>query len=87
MADCVPPSLRATGQSLFVTSMLGIGNVLGYFATGLVYDWSGRVDLAFFGAAVTELVPLALVLKARARRPGIGAEVAPGGAGTSRLGS
>lgn len=79
VADCVPPSLRATGQSLFVTSMLGIGNVLGYFATGLVYDWLGRVDLAFFGAAVTELVPLALVLIARARRPGIDAEVAPAG--------
>ena len=68
VSDCVPPSLRATGQSLFVTSMLGIGNVLGYVATGLIYDWRGHVDLAFYGAAVVELLPLGLALVARSRR-------------------
>ncbi|MES1205933.1 MAG: MFS transporter [Pseudomonadota bacterium] len=73
MTECVPPSLRATGQSLFVTSMLGIGNVVGYLATGWIYDWRGRVDPAFFAAAVLEIVPLTLALmgrRAAARRSG-----------------
>ncbi|MEO7669333.1 MAG: MFS transporter, partial [Polyangia bacterium] len=68
VGDCVPPALRATGQSLYVTSMLGLGNVLGYLATGLIYDAGGTVDPAFWGAAALELLPLALVLHARARR-------------------
>ena len=68
VGDCVPPVLRATGQSLCVTSMLGLGNVLGYLATGLIYDAGGTVDPAFWGAAAQEFVQLALVLHARARR-------------------
>lgn len=69
VGDCVPPVLRATGQSLYVTSMLGLGNVLGYLATGWVYDARGTVAPAFWGAAALEILPLALVLHARARRP------------------
>ncbi len=68
VGECVPPSLRATGQSLFVTSMLGIGNVVGYLTTGWIYDWGGSVDPAFFAAAALEMVPLALALAARSRR-------------------
>jgi PPP family 3-phenylpropionic acid transporter len=70
VGDCVPPSLRATGQSLYVTSMLGIGNVFGYLATGAVYDWVGSVNPVFLGAAALELIPLGLVLRARRRRLG-----------------
>ncbi len=68
VGECVPASLRATGQSLFVTSMLGVGNVAGYLATGWIYDRSGQVDPAFFAAAALEAVPLALALGARRRR-------------------
>ena len=68
VGECVPPALRATGQSLFVTSMLGVGNVAGYLATGWVYDRSGRVDPAFFAAAMLEVVPLTLALGARRGR-------------------
>lgn len=67
VADCVPASLRATGQSLYITSMLGVGNVLGYLATGWIYDRVGSVDPAFFGAAALETVPLLLTLLARSR--------------------
>ena len=65
IGETVPPALRATGQSLFVMSMLGIGNVLGYVVTGWVYDLGGGVGPAFLGAALLELVPLALVVRAR----------------------
>ena len=68
VSDCVPPPLRATGQSLYITSMLGVGNVLGYLATGWIFDFTGTVEPAFFGAAALEAVPLALVVVARARR-------------------
>jgi PPP family 3-phenylpropionic acid transporter len=64
IGDCVPTALRATGQSLFVMSMLGVGNLLGYWLTGLIYDSAGGVGPAFLGAAFLELVPLALVLRA-----------------------
>lgn len=67
IGETVPPALRATGQSLFVMSMLGVGNVLGYFVTGWVYDLGGGVGPAFVGAALLELVPLALVVRARRR--------------------
>jgi MFS family permease len=70
VAACVPPPLRATGQSLFVIAMLGFGNVVGYIATGWLYDTVGSVSPAFLAAAALELVPLGLVL---ARQPARGA--------------
>ncbi|MBC8131815.1 MAG: hypothetical protein H7X95_02445 [Deltaproteobacteria bacterium] len=49
--------------------MLGFGNIFGYLATGWLYEWAGSVDSAFFAAAALEILPLGLVLVARARRP------------------
>ena len=65
LGETVPAPLRATGQSMFVISMLGIGNLIGYWTTGLVYDISHSVGPAFLGAACLELLPLALVIRAR----------------------
>jgi PPP family 3-phenylpropionic acid transporter len=76
IGETVPPSLRATGQSLFVMSMLGVGNVLGYLVTGWVYDVGGSVGPAFVGASLLELVPLVLVIRAR-RLHGRGGGAAP----------
>ena len=66
---CVPPPLRATGQSLFVIAMLGFGNVVGYIATGWLYDTVGSVSPAFLAAAALELVPLGLVLARQSPSP------------------
>ena len=65
---CVPAHLRATGQSLFVIAMLGVGNVVGYLATGVLYDAVGTVSPAFLAAAALEMIPLALVIGAARER-------------------
>ena len=67
VGERVPPALRATGHSLFVVAMLGLGNVLGYWATGLIYDAAHSVAPAFLAASALELVPLALMLGAQRR--------------------
>jgi PPP family 3-phenylpropionic acid transporter len=63
VAACVPPQLKATGQTLFLTSMVGVGNILGNLLTGLIYDRAGAAT-AFLAAGVAEVIPLALVLRA-----------------------
>jgi PPP family 3-phenylpropionic acid transporter len=64
-ADSVPPALRATGQALFVMS-INLGTALGNLATGALYDAGGAGRL-FLYAAIGELLPLALALRARHR--------------------
>jgi MFS transporter, PPP family, 3-phenylpropionic acid transporter len=66
IADCVPPSLRATGQMLFSTT-LGIGAMLGLWGVGVLYDSTGGAGPAFFIAGVLEVLPLGLVLAYRRR--------------------
>jgi len=59
----VAPGLRATGQALFVMSMAGIGTLLGSLATGAIYDATGSITPAFYGAAAVEALALLLLLR------------------------
>ena len=68
VAATVPPSLRATGQALLVMS-INLGGAIGNAITGRLYDASGP-RLLFLLAAVGELAPLAVVLRARRRLRG-----------------
>jgi PPP family 3-phenylpropionic acid transporter len=62
VGECVPPRLRATGQTLFTGVLYGIGNGFGMLGSGALYDAYGGADRAFLIAAGLELLPLALVI-------------------------
>jgi PPP family 3-phenylpropionic acid transporter len=62
LGACVPPRLRATGQTLFTAATYGLGTISGMFASGAIYDATGGAEGAFVTAGVVELLPLALVL-------------------------
>jgi PPP family 3-phenylpropionic acid transporter len=62
VGECVPPSLRATGQTLFTGVLYGVGNGLGMLGSGALYDAYGGADRSFQIAAALELVPVALML-------------------------
>ena len=68
VGESAPPHLRATAQAFFVISVVGVGNVLGNFAAGALYDLGGTAVYAFLAAGFGELIPLALALAARRRR-------------------
>jgi PPP family 3-phenylpropionic acid transporter len=73
MSELVPVRLRATGQALFTAVVFGGGNALGYGLSGMGYDRLGGAPRLFAGAALAELLPLALALLALGRpaaRPG-----------------
>jgi MFS transporter, PPP family, 3-phenylpropionic acid transporter len=61
IGECVPSSLRATGQVLFAT-VLGLGAITGLSLVGVLYDATGGAGVAFSAAAVSELLPLGMVL-------------------------
>jgi PPP family 3-phenylpropionic acid transporter len=61
VGECVPPRLRATGQTLFTGVMYGAGNMVGMLGSGTIYDATHGADAAFVAAGVLELLPLALV--------------------------
>jgi MFS transporter, PPP family, 3-phenylpropionic acid transporter len=61
VGECVPPSLRATGQTLFTGVLYGVGNGLGMLGSGALYDAFGGADTAFVVAGLLEVVPLVLV--------------------------
>jgi len=63
IAATVPPQLRATGQALLVMS-INLGAAGGNLATGVLYDVSGPRKL-FLLAAIGEVLPLLVVLRAR----------------------
>lgn len=63
-AAVIPPSLRATGQALLIMA-INLGGALGNAFTGRLYDAHGPRAL-FLLAAVAELAPLGLVVRARA---------------------
>jgi len=64
MARLIPSPLRATGQALFSAIVFGVGNGLGYFLAGWLYDrsgsapslfgWAALIELALFGAILTD---------------------------------
>src|SRR5205814_8484581 len=62
VGECVPPRLRATGQTLFTGVLYGFGNGLGMLASGALYDAFHGAEAAFLAAAALELVPLALMI-------------------------
>jgi MFS transporter, PPP family, 3-phenylpropionic acid transporter len=62
LGECVPPRLRATGQTLFTAVTYGIGNGGGMVATGAIYDASGGAEAAFLTAGLVELAPFFLML-------------------------
>jgi PPP family 3-phenylpropionic acid transporter len=64
LAGVVPPSLRATGQTVFTTATFGLGNLLGYTGAGWLYHPQTGPTRAFTAAAILELAPLALALAA-----------------------
>lgn len=78
--ECVPGPLRATGQAIYLVAMLGLGNLVGYHATGLIFDAGQDIAPAFLAAGLLELLPLAIVLGAarRARAPAGAASSLPG---------
>jgi PPP family 3-phenylpropionic acid transporter len=62
LAALVPSRLRATGQALFSAVVFGLGNAVGYRASGRVYDAYGSAAPLFAWAAALELVALAAAL-------------------------
>jgi PPP family 3-phenylpropionic acid transporter len=62
VGECVPPRLRATGQTLFTGVMYGVGNGFGMLASGALYDAYHGAGPAFLAAAGLELVPLVLMI-------------------------
>jgi MFS transporter, PPP family, 3-phenylpropionic acid transporter len=62
VGECVPPRLRATGQTLFTGVLYGVGNGFGMLASGALYDAFHGAEQAFLIAAGFELVPLALMI-------------------------
>jgi MFS transporter, PPP family, 3-phenylpropionic acid transporter len=50
-----PPHLKATGQSLFSTTLSGLGGTLGGFVGGILYDTVGAVQMFRFAAVVLVL--------------------------------
>jgi len=69
MASQAPGSLRATGQALFAAATFGVGGVVGYRVSGILYDALGGPKL--FGiAAVFALLPLVPLAFARPARVG-----------------
>jgi hypothetical protein len=71
LSACVPPRLRATGQTLFTAAAYGLGNGLGMFGSGLLYDAFRGAEAAFLIAGLVELLPFALML-------GLGRRLDPG---------
>ncbi len=68
MSDHVPDSLRATGQALFAAATFGLAGVIGFVASGRVYDALGG-HMMFGLAGVVELLPaLAVVALLRSKR-------------------
>lgn len=67
MTERTPPSLRASGQALFVASTFGIGGLVGFTGAGQGYQHLGGHTL-FALAAALELAPLALVTLAGGAR-------------------
>ncbi len=68
MSDRAPGSLRATGQSLFVSATFGLGGLVGYVSAGSLYDALGGGHPLFAVAAAMELLPALVAwfgLKAR----------------------
>jgi len=63
VAATVPPALRATGNAVLVMA-INLGSACGNLATGALYDAIGPRAL-FLMAAAGELLPLAVVLRAR----------------------
>jgi PPP family 3-phenylpropionic acid transporter len=63
VAALVPPPLRATGNALLVMA-INVGAAVGNLGTGALYDRSGPHAL-FLMAAAGEILPLAVVLRAR----------------------
>jgi PPP family 3-phenylpropionic acid transporter len=61
VGECVPPRLRATGQTLFTGVLYGFGNGLGMLGSGALYDAFHGAEPGFLIAAGLELLPLALV--------------------------
>ena len=61
VGECVPPRLRATGQTLFTGVLYGVGNGLGMLGSGALYDAFGGAEPSFVIAGVLEVVPLALM--------------------------
>jgi PPP family 3-phenylpropionic acid transporter len=64
----VPAPVRATGQALLVVA-INVGGAIGYSLTGRLYDASGPRAL-FLMAAIGELAPLLVVLRAGRRLGG-----------------
>ena len=63
MSKHAPESLRATGQALFTALTFGIGGIVGYGTSGVLYTHLGGHQL-FAIAGFVELLPMVVVLLA-----------------------
>lgn len=65
-ADSLSPShLKATGQSLFSTTLSGLGGTLGGFAGGILYDTVGAVQMFQVAAVVLVIAGVLLFFVSR----------------------
>ncbi len=78
VAKLAPESLRATGQALFVASTFGLGGLLGYSGSGVLYGLVGGHRL-FALAAVAEWLPLGVIFWLTLESPGPKATAVNGG--------
>lgn len=61
IAACVPPHLRATGQTMFTTASFGVGSLVGTLGAGAIYDATGGAAAAFAVAGCVEFAALGLI--------------------------
>lgn len=69
MAERTPPSLRATGQALFVAGTFGVGGLVGYVGSGRVFEALGGARLFALAAGLEWLPVLVLVALGSPRPP------------------
>jgi len=67
VAKHTPESLRATGQALFTAITFGVGGLIGYASSGVLYTHLGGHQL-FAIAGVVELLPIAVLLNLRVQK-------------------
>jgi PPP family 3-phenylpropionic acid transporter len=65
MADHVPDSLRATGQTLFASATFGLSGMIGFVASGRLYDALGGHAMFAIAAGVEALPAIAVVMLSR----------------------
>jgi PPP family 3-phenylpropionic acid transporter len=73
LVEVVPDRLRATGQGLFLASVIGGGGILGHAAAGMIFERWGGAQM-FMAACGLSMVAALVATRVRIDRPGLPTE-------------